>query len=214
MVLPLDYGIAVTEQMGGGILIIIAISEQGIYGVIYSGWASNSKYPFLGSLRSTSQMISYSVAQSLIIQTIIFTLGSVDFHDILIGQHSMPLVLPLLPMAFLFLISAIAETNRAPMDLPEAESELVSGFMTEYSGMSFTFFFQGEYTNIQVICTLFFIFFFGISNSLLLVFIMIWVRASQARQRYDQQQTQGWSYFLPFTIGYITFLPPFLFIMN
>ncbi len=211
---PQDKGIAQSEIIGGGIQVIIAISEQGIYGVLYSGWASNSKYSFQGSIRSTAQMISYSVSQSLIILSVIFTIGSVNLLDILEAQNSKGstiLIWALMPMGLLFMISAQAETNRAPMDLPEAESEQVSGFMTEFSAVSFAYFFQGEYTNILTICTLFFILFFGISMAVPMIFFMIWVRASQARLRFDQQLTQGWSYILPFTIGYLMFQPPFLY---
>lgn len=211
LVLPQNPGLAQSELMGGGILIILAISELGIYGVQYAGWAANSKYPFLGSLRSTAQMISYSVSQSLIIQCVIFTLGTVNLQEIVEGQQGIKMIFPQLPIGLLFIISAIAETNRAPMDLPEAESEQVAGFMTEHSAIGFTFFFQGEYTNIQTISTLFFILFFGISMAIPMIFFMIWVRASQARLRFDQLLTQGWSHFLPFTIAYQMFLPPFLY---
>lgn len=119
-VLPLDYGVALSELLGAGIQVLIAISELSIYGVIYSGWAANSKYPFLGSLRSTAQMISYSVSQSLIFLTVIFTLGTVNLLDLLAAQQPIALFWPLLPMALLFMVSAVAETNRAPFDLPEA----------------------------------------------------------------------------------------------
>ena len=211
LVLPLDFGIALGELLGAGILIIIAISELSIYGVIFSGWSSNSKYSFVGSLRSVSQMISYSVSLSLIILTVIFVVGSVDLLQIIFAQRSIPFVLPLLPIAFLFLISAVAETNRAPFDLPEAESELVSGFMTEYSAVAFAFFFLAEYTNILAISTLFFILFFGISIASPMVFFFVWLRASLARLRFDQLLRLGWSQILPFTVGYIIFLPMFLF---
>lgn len=210
-VLPQDNGIAQSEQMGGGILIIIAISELGIYGVLYAGWSANSKYPFLGSQRSTAQMISYSVSQSLIIQCVIFTQGTVNILEIVEGQQIIKLIFPQLPMGILFIISAVAETNRAPMDLPEAESEQVAGFMTEHSAIGFTFFFLGEYTNILTICTLFFILFFGISMAIPMIFFMVWIRASLARLRFDQLLTLGWSHFLPFTIAYLMFLPPFLY---
>lgn len=206
---PQDYGISQSEIMGGGIQVIIAISEQGIYGVQYAGWAANSKYPFQGSQRSTAQMISYSVSQSQILQCVIFTQGTVNLQEIMHGQLVISLFWALLPMAFLFMISAIAETNRPPMDLPEAESEQVAGFFTEHSAIGFVYFFQGEYTNILTICTLFFVLFFGKSIAIPMIFFMIWIRASQARLRFDQQLTQGWSHIQPFTIGFILFLPPF-----
>lgn len=209
---PQDFGIAQSEIRGGGIQIIIAISEQGIYGVQYSGWASNSKYPFQGSLRSTAQMISYSVSQSQIFQCVIFSQGTVNILDVIFAQRPISLFYALLPIALLFIISAIAETNRAPMDLPEAESEQVAGFMTEFSAIGFVYFFLAEYTNILTISTIFFIFFFGISMAIPMVFFMVWIRASLARLRFDQQLTQGWSYILPFTIGYMIFLPSFNYI--
>ena len=195
--------------------ILIAISEQGIYGIIFSGWASNSKYSFLGSIRSTAQQISYSVSLSLIILTVIFTVGSVEPMDIISVQRAIPQCFAQLPMAVMFMISAVAETNRAPFDLPEAESEQVAGHQTEYSAILFIFFFLAEYANCVTIATLFSILFFGISlasqGPLPLIFFMQWQRASLARQRFDQQLRQGWSHFQPFVMGYIIFLPSFIF---
>ncbi len=211
---PQDYGIAQSEIQGGSFQIILAISEQGIYGVQFAGWAANSKYPFQGSLRSTAQMISYSVSQSQIILTVLLSLGTVNLLEILHGQRVVAQVWAQLPMALLFLISAIAETNRAPMDQPEAESEQVAGFMTEHSAVSFAYFFLGEYTNILTICTLFFILFFGISMAVPMIFFMIWVRASLARLRFDQLLTLGWAHILPFTLAFILFLPPFLYTLH
>lgn len=214
LVLPLDFGISLSELYGGGILIILAISELGIYGIIYSGWSSNSAYSFIGALRSTAQMISYSISQSLIIQTVIFSQGTINLFDITLAQQPIPLIFALFPIAFLFFISALAETNRAPMDLPEAESELVAGFLTEYSAVTFAYFFLGEYTNMITISALFIILFLGSSINIYIVpllFALIWVRATLARLRFDQLMTLGWSYILPFTIAYIMFLPPLLF---
>lgn len=141
------------------------------------------------------------------------TVGSVNILDILNSQASVPLALPLAPVAFLFIISAIAETNRSPFDLPEAESELVSGFMTEHSGISFAFFFLGEYANMLFIASLFFVLFFGVSLSFCLpfLFLFFWLRASLPRLRFDQLLQLGWAHILPFIVGYILFLPPFLF---
>lgn len=207
LVLPLANGLAISELTGAGILIIIAISELSIYGVLLGGWAANSKYPFLGSLRSTAQMISYSINLSLIILTVIFVLGTVNLLDIVYFQQPNPLFFTNLPWAFLFFISSVAELNRAPFDLPEAESELVAGFMTEHSAIGFTYYFLGEYTNILVFSTLFFILFFGVSISVFLIFLLIWLRASLPRLRFDQLLTLGWSHILPFTIGSISFLP-------
>ena len=208
---PQSSGIAQAEIMGGGIQIIIGISEQGIYGVQYSGWASNSKYSFQGSQRSTAQMISYSVSQSQIILSVIQTIGTIEPLTIMESQKNISVGWFQQPMVIQFMISAQAETNRAPMDLPEAESEQVSGFMTEYSGVSFAYFFQEEYTNILTISTLYFILFYGISMAVPMIFFMIWVRASQARLRFDQQQTMGWEYILPQTIGYIMIQPGFIY---
>ena len=162
-------------------------------------------------MRSTAQMISYSVSLSLILLTVIFTLGTVNLLEILAAQQPIGLFYALLPMAILFMISAVAETNRAPFDLPEAESELVAGFFTEHSAVSFAYFFLGEYTSILVICTLFFILFFGVSAALPMIFFFIWLRASLARLRFDQLLRLGWSHILPFTIAYILFLPCFIF---
>jgi NADH:ubiquinone oxidoreductase subunit H len=215
LVMPLDFGIAVGELLGGGLLVILAISELGIYGVIFSGWSANSKYPFLGALRSTAQMISYSVGLSLIILTVIFTLGTIDLLEIITAQRSVSVSLALFPMVGLFMISAVAETNRAPMDLPEAESELVAGFMTEHGAFPFACFFLAEYCNMITISTLFTILFFGCSvaagGHLVLLFFMIWLRASLARMRFDQLMKLCWSHILPFMMGYIMFLPAFLF---
>jgi NADH-quinone oxidoreductase subunit H len=196
--------------MGGGVLILVAISELSIYGVLYSGWSANSKYPLLGALRSTAQMISYSVSLSLIILTVIITVGQIDLLSIIQSQEGSPLILPLLAPGILFMVSAVAETNRSPFDLPEAESELVSGFMTEHSGVTFAFFFLGEYANMIFIGTLFSIFFFGISFSLPFLFLFIWLRSSLPRLRFDQLLNLGWGAFLPLIVGYLMALPPLL----
>jgi NADH-quinone oxidoreductase subunit H len=193
LVLPLDLGLAISEVLGGGILILIAISELSIYGVIFSGWAANSKYPFLGSLRSTAQMISYSVSLSLMILCIIYLVGSVEPLLILESQRKIAYFYPLLPIAILFLIATIAEVNRAPFDLPEGESELVAGFFTEHSAVGFAFFFLGEYTNILTLSTFYFIFFFGIEMALPIIFFILWIRASLARLRFDQLLHLGWA---------------------
>jgi NADH-quinone oxidoreductase subunit H len=211
LILPLDRSTVLSELVGGGLLIIITISELSIYGVLYSGWSSNNKYSLLGALRSTAQMISYSVSLSLILLTIIITVGSIDILHIMNSQTNMPLILPLLPVGIMFIISAIAETSRAPMDFQEAESELVSGFNTEYAGVSFAFFFLAEYSSMLFLATLFFILFIGYSYSLPFLFFFFWLRASVPRLRLDQLLTLGWVHFLPFIIGYLLFLPPFLF---
>ena len=209
LIIPLSSDIVLSELIGGGLLILIAISELAIYGVLFSGWAANSKYALQGSLRSTSQMISYSISMSQIFLVVIWTVGSVNLMDILSFQSTIPLVIPLLPIALLFLISAILECNRAPADQPEAESELVSGFMTEHSGISFAYFFLGEYSNMLFISTLYFILFFGVSLSLPFIFLFFWQRASLPRIRFDQQIYLGWLWILPFIMGYLMFLPAF-----
>jgi NADH-quinone oxidoreductase subunit H len=214
LIIPLDQGISITELIGGGILIIITISELSIYGVLYSGWSSNSKYSLIGSLRSTAQMISYSITLSLIILSIIYSFGTINLLEILYRENGIKLIFPLLPISLLLTISIIAECNRAPFDLPEAESELVAGFMTEYSGVAFAFWFLGEYANMILMSTLFNILFFGFSSPLFFLFLFIWVRASLPRLRFDQLLSLGWIHILPFIIGFIMFLPFFLFLIH
>nr|WKF48444.1 NADH dehydrogenase subunit 1 [Synchytrium endobioticum] len=211
LVLPLGQGLVISELIGGGILVLIAISELNIYSVLFAGWSANSKYPFLGSLRSTAQLISYSVSLSLIFLSVILTLGTIELLEIMSAQRCFSLAFALFPMVILFMISAIAETNRAPFDLPEAESELVGGFFTEHSAISFAYFFLGEYTSILVICTLFHVLFFGVSMALPMIFFMLWIRASLARLRFDQLLKLGWSNILPFVIGYIMLLPTLIY---
>jgi NADH:ubiquinone oxidoreductase subunit H len=213
LILPLGRGISISELLGINILIIITISELAIYGVLYSGWSANSKYPLLGALRSTAQMISYSISLSVLFLCAILTLNSINLLDYLEYQN-IQLFIPLLPIAIIFIISAIAETNRSPFDLPEAESELVSGFNTEHSGITFAFFFLGEYSNMLFIGTLYTILFHGISLSLPFMFFFFWLRASLPRLRFDQLLSLFWNYFLPFLFGYIIFLPIFLFVFD
>ncbi len=209
LVLPLDKDLIVSELEGAGILIIITITELSIFGVLYAGWSANSKYPLLGSLRSTAQMISYSVNLSLIILTVIFLVSDLSLLTLL--NSSSYRYLALFPMVVLFIISALAETNRCPFDLPEAESELVAGFFTEHSGIGFVFFFLAEYTSIITISTLFFILFFNVSMSLPLIIVILWVRAVLPRLRFDQLLSLGWVNILPVTIGYLIFLPSLIF---
>lgn len=207
VVLPLDKDFSYSDLNGAGILIQIAITELSIFGVLYAGWAANSKYPQIGSLRSTAQMISYSVSQSLIFLTVIFVQGELDLLSLMYTNR----IFFLLPMIPLFCLSALAETNRAPFDLPEAESELVAGFFTEHSAICFVFFFQGEYTSIITISTLGCILFLGMSISLPLIFFILWIRAVLPRLRFDQLLELGWMDILPITIGYLIFLPSYLF---
>lgn len=206
-VLPLSDNQALTDLKGAGVLIFITISELSIYGVIFSGWSANSKYPFLGGLRSTAQMISYSVSLSLVQLSIIFLNGTVNLLDFYENQSIIQNIYPLFPVCLLFIVSAIAETNRAPFDLPEAESELVAGFMTEHGAVPFAFFFLGEYANMLTISAFFSVFFLGIYQPTILLFIMLWVRACVPRYRFDQLQTQGWLYILPIAVGLITAQP-------
>jgi NADH:ubiquinone oxidoreductase subunit H len=205
--LPLDNTTALAELAGSGLLIFIAISELSIYGVLYAGWSSNNKYSLLGSLRATASMISYSVSLSLIILIVIFTVGSVDLLPILQSQANVPLILPLLPVAILFAISAVIELNRAPFDLAESESDLVSGHLTEYSGVSFAFFFLAEYSACIFAATLFHCLFIGISLSLPFLYLLFLLRASFPRERMDFLLGFGWKEILPFIIGFIVFVP-------
>jgi NADH:ubiquinone oxidoreductase subunit H len=215
-----------------GILFLLAVSSIGVYGVIFAGWSANSKYAFLGSLRSTAQMISYEVVIGLVILTAILLTGSLNIDQIILSQSSVWYVIPLLPLALMFVISAIAETNRAPFDLPEAESELVAGFMTEHSSVPFVFFFLAEYGSIILMSTLISILFLGgylipfvgiinfpyfsiealslgIKTSLVL-FVFIWTRASFPRLRYDQLMSLCWTGLLPLVLGFIILVPSIL----
>lgn len=214
LILPQSSNQMLSDQRGAGILIFITISELSIYGVIFSGWSANSKYPFQGSQRSTAQMISYSVSQSQILLSIIFLNGSLNQSDQYINQTSIMYIFPQQPICQLFQVSSIAETNRAPFDQPEAESELVAGFMTEHGAVSFAFFFLGEYANMLTISAFFSIFFFGIFQPAILQFIMLWVRASVPRYRFDQQLLLGWQNIQPLAIGFITTIPIIIYLIN
>ncbi|GAT78378.1 NADH dehydrogenase subunit H [Ehrlichia ruminantium] len=208
-----------------GVLYILAISSLGVYGIIIAGWSSNSNYAFLGAIRSASQMISYEVSIGLTIVTVLLATGSLKLGEIVIARHNMPywIDLLLLPMAFMFFISALAETNRHPFDLPEAESELVSGYNVEYSSMPFALFFLGEYANMILMSAMAVIFFFGgwyppldvsflyiipgtiwfIFKIVILLFCFIWIRASIPRYRYDQLMRLGWKVFLPISLFWV-----------
>lgn len=206
-----------------GILYLLATSSLGVYGIIISGWASNSKYAFLGAIRSSAQMISYEVSIGLIIISIVLLTGSLNLTDIVMAQKNHWFVLPCFPMFILFFISALAETNRLPFDLPEAESELVAGYNVEYSSMPFSMFFLGEYANMILISSFAAILFLGgflppIDNDsfnavpgviwlaakvFFLLFCFIWVRATLPRYRYDQLMRLGWKVFLPFSLIWV-----------
>lgn len=202
-----------------GMMFVFAISSLGIYGIILSGWASNSRYAMLGSLRSTAQMVSYEVSIGLIIQTCLIVVGSVNLTDLLEFQTYIWLVVPLFPSFVLFFISSLAETNRPPFDLPEAEAELVSGYNVEYSAVTFALFFIGEYLNIIVSSILTTILFFGGPNFLIwnnsfifslkvlfFMFAFVWVRATVPRLRYDQLIQLGWKVLLPLSFGWFVFI--------
>ena len=202
---------------------IFAISSLGIYGIIVAGWSSNSRYAFLGCLRSAAQMISYEVSIGLIIISVLLSAGSLNLTDIVLSQNSMWYVIPHFPMFVIFFISTLAETNRAPFDLPEAESELVAGYNVEYSSMSFGLFFLGEYGNMILMSSMSTILFLGgwlppfdwhyfnyvpgyiwfLSKVVFLLFIFLWVRATLPRYRYDQLMTLGWKLFLPLSLLWI-----------
>jgi len=209
-IIPLDYGLAVGEFKGGGILFTITLSEISILGILYAGYSSNSKYSLLGSLRAVAQMISYSVAMSLAIICIVLTIGSIDYLTILYSQSSYPLFLALFPIALILILSCVAETGRPPMDLMEAESELVSGHMTEYSGVAFAFFFLAEYSMMLFMGIFITILLFGFVNPLPFIFLLYWLRASLPRIRIDHILSMGWSSLLPFLTGFILFLPSIL----
>jgi len=212
-----------------GVLYLFAISSLGIYGIIMSGWASNSKYAFLGALRSTAQMVSYEVSIGFILVTIITCVGSFNLQLIIEAQKNIWFFIPFFPLFLLFFISSLAETNRHPFDLPEAEAELVSGYNVEYSAMSFALFSLSEYSNMLLISSLNIVLFFGGWLSPLIylpgkiwfglkiivfVLLFVWMRAALPRYRYDQLMELGWIVFLPFSLTYLIFIVCYLFIFN
>ena len=215
VVIPLDKGIVLSD-INLGILYIFAVSSLGVYGIIISGWSSNSRYAFLGALRSSAQMVSYEVSIGLIIMSILLNVSSINLTKIVYYQQYIWFVIPLFFIFSLFFISALAETNRPPFDLPEAEAELVAGYFVEYSSMSFALFFIGEYGALLVMSTLIVILFFGgwlPLNYLFLgikvcfiVFLFVWVRAAFPRYRYDQLMRLGWKVFLPVSLGFVLFI--------
>ena len=224
----------VLADINVGILYIFAVSSLGVYGIIMGGWASNSKYPFLGSIRSAAQMVSYEVSIGIIIINVLLCVGSLNLNDIVIAQKDMWFVIPLFPMFVIFFISALAETNRPPFDLPEAEAELVAGYQTEYSGMMYAMFWLGEYANILLMCALGSILFLGgwlspidlypfnlipgalwlIFKILLLFILFALVKAIVPRYRYDQLMRLGWKIFLPLSLTYVVLTASYLFYFN
>ena len=232
-VIPVDYKVVLSD-INVGLMYIFAISSLGIYGIIVAGWSSNSRYAFLGSLRSAAQMISYEVSIGLIIISVLLSSGSLNLTDIVLSQKNMWYVIPHFPMFVVFFISTLAETNRAPFDLPEAESELVAGYNVEYSSMSFGLFFLGEYGNMILMSSMSTILFLGgwlppfesqyfdlipgylwfLMKVILLLFVFLWVRATLPRYRYDQLMTLGWKLFLPLSLLWIIITSSFMFFVE
>ncbi len=224
----------VLADINVGILYLFAVSSLGVYGIIMGGWASNSKYPFLGAIRSAAQMVSYEVSIGVIIINVLLCVGSLNLNDIVIAQQNMWFVIPLFPMFVIFFISALAETNRPPFDLPEAEAELVAGYQTEYSGMMYAMFWLGEYANILLMCAMGAILFLGgwmspidvypftlvpgaiwlILKILLLFILFALVKAIVPRYRYDQLMRLGWKVFLPLSLTWVVITASYLFYFN
>ena len=229
-VIPFGSGMAIAD-LSLGMLFSLAVSSIGIYGALFAGWAANSKYAFLGSLRSTAQMVSYELIFSTCVFTVILMTGSLNFTTIVESQTAIWFIVPLFPIFIMYLISALAELNRTPFDLPEAESELVSGFMTEHSGMIFVFFYLAEYSGIVLMSTFSTILFLGgytfpeiIVNetfinlqslilaikALVFMFFFVWVRATFVRQRYDRLMIFCWTQLLPMSIALLILVPSLL----
>ena len=221
-VIPFGEGLVVSD-LNVGILYLFAISSLGVYGIIMAGWASNSRYAFLGALRSAAQMVSYEVSIGFVMITVLMVVGSLNLSDIVMAQQKIWFVIPLLPMAVVFFISALAETNRVPFDLPEAESELVAGYQVEYSAMTFGLLFMGENANLILMSGLTVILFLGgwlppfdiapftwipgpiwfMAKIVLMLFVFVWIRATFPRYRYDQLMRLGWKVFLPLSMFWV-----------
>ena len=224
----------VLADINVGILYLFAVSSLGVYGIIMGGWASNSKYPFLGAIRSAAQMVSYEVSIGVIIINVLLCVGSLNLNDIVLAQENLWFVIPLFPMFVIFFISALAETNRPPFDLPEAEAELVAGYQTEYSGMMYAMFWLGEYANILLMCAMGAILFLGgwlspieiypftlIPGAIWLIFKILFlfvlfalVKAIVPRYRYDQLMRLGWKIFLPLSLTWVVLTATYLFYFN
>ena len=229
-VIPMSEELVLSD-INVGVLYLFAVSSLGVYGIIMGGWASNSKYPFLGAIRSAAQMVSYEVSIGIIIINVLLCVGSLNLKDIVLAQKELWYVIPLFPMFVIFFISALAETNRPPFDLPEAEAELVAGYQTEYSGMMYAMFWLGEYANILLMCAMGAILFLGgwlpimdiyplnlipapiwmIFKILFLFLLFALIKAIVPRYRYDQLMRLGWKIFLPFSLIYLVFTASFLF---
>jgi len=224
----------VLADINVGVLYLFAVSSLGVYGIIMGGWASNSKYPFLGAIRSAAQMVSYEVSIGIIIINVLLCVGSLNLKDIVLAQSELWYVIPLFPMFVIFFISALAETNRPPFDLPEAEAELVAGYQTEYSGMMYAMFWLGEYANILLMCAMGSILFLGgwlpiidlypinlipapiwmVLKILFLFFLFALIKAIVPRYRYDQLMRLGWKIFLPLSLIYLVLTASFLFFFD
>jgi len=227
-VIPFDYGYVIGD-VNLGVLYIFAMSSLGVYAIIIAGWSSNSRYSFLGGLRSSAQMISYEISIGLILINVLLCVGSLNLTDIVVFQEEIWFIIPLFPLFLMFLISALAETSRSPFDLPEAEGELVAGYFVEYGSVGFALFFIAEYANIILMSSLCVIFFFGgwyapfnltlflpgvfwfVIKILSIMFVFVWVRAALPRYRYDQLMQLGWKVFLPMSIGWMVFTSSILF---
>jgi NADH-quinone oxidoreductase subunit H len=224
----------VLADINVGILYLFAVSSLGVYGIIMGGWASNSKYPFLGAIRSAAQMVSYEVSIGVIIINVLLCVGSLNLNDIVMAQENLWFVIPLFPMFVIFFISALAETNRPPFDLPEAEAELVAGYQTEYSGMMYAMFWLGEYANILLMCAMGSVLFLGgwlspidlypfnlIPGAIWMIFKILFlfvlfalVKAIVPRYRYDQLMRLGWKIFLPLSLTWVVLTASYLFYFN
>lgn len=232
-VIPFDSGLVLAD-LNLGLLYLFAVSSLAVYGIITAGWSSNSKYAFLGSLRSAAQMVSYEVSLGLLLITVLLIVGSLNLSEVVLAQQHVWFCVPLFPILILFFISCLAETNRAPFDLPEAEAELVAGYNVEYSSMAFALFFLGEYANMIVMSSLVALFFLGGwlppfnlaifyfipgffwygLKVIIFLFGFIWVRAAFPRYRYDQLMRLGWKVFLPLSLGWVIFVAAILMSFN
>jgi NADH-quinone oxidoreductase subunit H len=232
-VIPVNDGWGIAN-INVGVLYLFAISSLGVYGVIIAGWASNSKYAFLGALRSAAQMVSYEVSMGFVMVTVLLCVGSLNLNDVVLAQRKIWFFIPLFPMFIIFFISTLAETNRSPFDLPEGESEIVAGFFVEYSAMTFALFFLGEYTNMILMSAMTSILFLGgwlppfgiepftwipgpiwfIGKILAVLFVFLWVRATFPRFRYDQLMRLGWKVFLPFSLFWLVLTAGVLLVMG
>jgi NADH-quinone oxidoreductase subunit H len=218
-VVPVNDGWAIAD-INVGVLYLFAISSLGVYGIVIAGWASNSKYAFLGALRSAAQMVSYEVSMGFVLVSVLLCVGSLNLNDVVRAQQHLWFCIPLFPMFVVFFISALAETNRAPFDIPEGESEIVAGFFVEYSSMAFGLFFLGEYANMFLMSAMTSLLFLGgwygpfgllpalgpiwlILKICACLFVFLWVRATFPRYRYDQLMRLGWKVFLPLSLVWL-----------